>query len=70
LNHKGNGGSQTSSLERPRSSANRRCTLLLYHESFAYSHLLSCVELEKRDLFESPAMVRDFLWTSELLDLI
>ncbi|GBM20265.1 hypothetical protein AVEN_42416-1 [Araneus ventricosus] len=37
LKHKSNGQSQTSSLGRPRSSANRSCTLLLYHESFAYS---------------------------------
>ncbi|GBM08367.1 hypothetical protein AVEN_108367-1 [Araneus ventricosus] len=36
LKHKGNGQSQTSSLGRPKSSANRSCTLLLYHESFAY----------------------------------
>ncbi|GBM44644.1 hypothetical protein AVEN_214178-1 [Araneus ventricosus] len=34
---KGNGQSQTSSLGRPRSSANRRYTLLIYHELFAYS---------------------------------
>ncbi|GBM64109.1 hypothetical protein AVEN_173263-1 [Araneus ventricosus] len=33
---KGNGQSQTSSLGRPRPSANRGYTLLLYHESFAY----------------------------------
>ncbi|GBN38566.1 hypothetical protein AVEN_132320-1, partial [Araneus ventricosus] len=39
LKHKGNGQSQTSSLVRPRSSANRSCTLLLCHESFAYSSL-------------------------------
>ncbi|GBO14715.1 hypothetical protein AVEN_177660-1, partial [Araneus ventricosus] len=25
-------------------------------------HLLSCMELEKRNLFEIPALVRDFLW--------
>ncbi|GBN59489.1 hypothetical protein AVEN_34490-1 [Araneus ventricosus] len=35
--HKGNGQSQTSSLGRPRSSANRSCTLPHYDESFAYS---------------------------------
>ncbi|GBM63153.1 hypothetical protein AVEN_266805-1 [Araneus ventricosus] len=35
LKHKGKGQSQTSSLGRPRSIANRSCTLLLY-ESFAY----------------------------------
>ncbi|GBM35051.1 hypothetical protein AVEN_203218-1 [Araneus ventricosus] len=28
---------QTSSLGRPRSSANRSCSLFLYHESFAYN---------------------------------
>ncbi|GBN57220.1 hypothetical protein AVEN_74459-1 [Araneus ventricosus] len=33
-------------------------------------HLLSCMELEKRNLFESPALVRDFLWASGLLDLV
>ncbi|GBM55653.1 hypothetical protein AVEN_19221-1 [Araneus ventricosus] len=27
-------------------------------------HLLSCIELEKRKLFESPALVPDFLWDS------
>ncbi|GBN83276.1 hypothetical protein AVEN_254658-1 [Araneus ventricosus] len=32
-------------------------------------HLLSCMEMEKRNLFESPALVRDFLWASGLLDL-
>ncbi|GBM30546.1 hypothetical protein AVEN_265000-1 [Araneus ventricosus] len=37
LKHKGNGQSQTSSLGRPRSTANRSRTLLLYHGSFAYS---------------------------------
>ncbi|GBM60341.1 hypothetical protein AVEN_46770-1, partial [Araneus ventricosus] len=37
LKHEGNERSQTSSLGRPRSSANRSCTLLFYHESFAYS---------------------------------
>ncbi|GBM92478.1 hypothetical protein AVEN_2114-1 [Araneus ventricosus] len=40
LKYKGNGQSQTSSLGRPMSSANRSCTLLLYRESFAYSNLL------------------------------
>ncbi|GBN63074.1 hypothetical protein AVEN_179737-1 [Araneus ventricosus] len=35
LKHKGNGQSHTSSLGRPR-SANRSCTLLLYHESFVF----------------------------------
>ncbi|GBN24228.1 hypothetical protein AVEN_102233-1 [Araneus ventricosus] len=33
-------------------------------------HLLSCMELEKRNHFESPALVRDFLWASLLLDLV
>ncbi|GBM35992.1 hypothetical protein AVEN_78089-1 [Araneus ventricosus] len=33
-------------------------------------YLLSCMELEKRNLFESPALVRDFLWASGLLDLV
>ncbi|GBN04478.1 hypothetical protein AVEN_249487-1 [Araneus ventricosus] len=33
-------------------------------------HLLSCMELEKRNLFESPALVRDFLWAGGLLDLV
>ncbi|GBO18157.1 hypothetical protein AVEN_141297-1 [Araneus ventricosus] len=33
-------------------------------------HLLSCMELEKRNLFESPAQVLDFLWASGLLDLV
>ncbi|GBO11040.1 hypothetical protein AVEN_16127-1, partial [Araneus ventricosus] len=33
-------------------------------------HLLSCMELEKRNLFESPALFRDFLWASGLLDLV
>ncbi|GBM63569.1 hypothetical protein AVEN_173069-1 [Araneus ventricosus] len=71
LKHKGNGQSQTSSLGRPRPSANNSCSLLLYHESFAYSFgLLSCMELEKRNLFESPALIRDFLWASGLLDLV
>ncbi|GBM69901.1 hypothetical protein AVEN_96420-1 [Araneus ventricosus] len=37
LKHKRNEEGQTSSLGRPRSNANRSCTLLLYHESFAYS---------------------------------
>ncbi|GBM20762.1 hypothetical protein AVEN_30015-1 [Araneus ventricosus] len=55
LKHKGNGQSQTSSLGRPRSSANRSCTLLLYHESFAYSF---------------GYCIRDFLWASGLLDLV
>ncbi|GBM04891.1 hypothetical protein AVEN_252830-1 [Araneus ventricosus] len=32
-------------------------------------HLLSCMEQVKRNLFESPALVRDFLWASGLLDL-
>ncbi|GBN31947.1 hypothetical protein AVEN_129906-1 [Araneus ventricosus] len=36
LSIKSNGQSQTSSLGRPRSSANRSCTLLLYYEPFAY----------------------------------
>ncbi|GBN94216.1 hypothetical protein AVEN_97284-1 [Araneus ventricosus] len=46
LKYKGSGQSQTSSLGRPRSSANRRCTLLLYHESFAYSFSVSDRTLE------------------------
>ncbi|GBN77438.1 hypothetical protein AVEN_146609-1 [Araneus ventricosus] len=33
-------------------------------------HLLSCMELEKRKLFESPALVRDSLWASGLMDLV
>ncbi|GBM23968.1 hypothetical protein AVEN_198201-1 [Araneus ventricosus] len=33
-------------------------------------HLLSCMELEKRNLFESPALDRAFLWASGLLDLV
>ncbi|GBL77790.1 hypothetical protein AVEN_152992-1 [Araneus ventricosus] len=33
-------------------------------------HLLSCMELEKRNLFEGPTLVRDFLWASGLLDLV
>ncbi|GBN46695.1 hypothetical protein AVEN_273775-1 [Araneus ventricosus] len=33
-------------------------------------HLLSCMELENRNLFESPALVRAFLWASGLLDLV
>ncbi|GBM68297.1 hypothetical protein AVEN_126835-1 [Araneus ventricosus] len=33
-------------------------------------HLLSYIELERRNLFESPALVRDFLWGSGLLDLV
>ncbi|GBM04396.1 hypothetical protein AVEN_35578-1 [Araneus ventricosus] len=37
---------------------------------FTPDHLLSCMELEKRNLFESPALVRDFLWASGLLDLV
>ncbi|GBN97079.1 hypothetical protein AVEN_266175-1 [Araneus ventricosus] len=39
------------------------------HQSFPV-HLLSCMELEKGNLFESPALVRDFLWASGLLDLV
>ncbi|GBN93735.1 hypothetical protein AVEN_145381-1 [Araneus ventricosus] len=39
------------------------------HQSFP-DYLLSCMELEKRNLFESPALVRDFLWASGLLDLV
>ncbi|GBM63932.1 hypothetical protein AVEN_110485-1 [Araneus ventricosus] len=44
LKHKGNRQSQTSSLGRPRSSGNRSYTLLLYHESFAYSFGFSVSE--------------------------
>ncbi|GBM87200.1 hypothetical protein AVEN_167180-1 [Araneus ventricosus] len=33
-------------------------------------HLLSCMELEKRNLFESHALVHDFLWASGLLDSV
>ncbi|GBN38736.1 hypothetical protein AVEN_2600-1 [Araneus ventricosus] len=33
-------------------------------------HLLSCMELEKRNLFESPGLARDSLRASGLLDLV
>ncbi|GBN56878.1 hypothetical protein AVEN_215006-1 [Araneus ventricosus] len=55
LKHKGNGQSQTSSLGRPRSSANKNCTLLLYHESFAYS-IFSCVpQVQHTPIYSRPS---------------
>ncbi|GBN09777.1 hypothetical protein AVEN_214567-1 [Araneus ventricosus] len=46
-----------------------RSPMVLEHQSTP-DQLLSCMEQEKRDLFESPVLVRDFLWASGLLDLV
>ncbi|GBM28437.1 hypothetical protein AVEN_33893-1 [Araneus ventricosus] len=34
------------------------------------NHLLSCMQLEKRNLFKNPALIRHFLWASGRLDLV
>ncbi|GBN46198.1 hypothetical protein AVEN_187063-1 [Araneus ventricosus] len=71
LKHKGNGQSQTSSLGRPRSVPTEAAlSSFTMNRSPIVLHLLSCMELEKRNLFENPALVRDFLWASGHLDLV